>query len=85
MSYDTEIVKICRLVNGYEVEIYDPPKEQPKPKKDMHTAMPYSPPWKAYAFSTEQEVFKFLKDKMPSLRRKSADDEYADSFKEATK
>ena len=83
MAYDNEIVKICRLVNGYEVEIYDPPKEQPKAKKDMH--MSYSPPWKAFAFSTEQEVLKFLKERMGGLRRKSADEEYEESFKAATK
>ena len=81
MSYDDQIARICRLENGFEVEIYDPLKKTPKERPGT---VPFQDPWKSYAFGTTKEVMKFLSERIDKLSRKSADVEYADAFKEAT-
>lgn len=80
MSYDDEIAKICRLENGFEVEVYDPPPR--KPLKDGY-AEPYRSPWKSYAFGTAKEAMAFLQGRLDKL--KSPNSEFSDGFKEATK
>jgi hypothetical protein len=82
MSYDDQVAKICRLQNAWEVEIYDPPKREAKPK---NVPEPYRDPWKSYAFKTSKEVMDFLKQRLDTLRPNHAEGEYADGFAEATK
>lgn len=94
MSYDTEVLKVCRLENGFEVEVYEPSppkkesKEEVKARMDGccgHVPSPYEEPWKSYAFETVETTLAFISTKLPLARRKGADDEYQDTFKEATK
>lgn len=80
MNYNDQIAKICRLENGFEVEIYDPP---PPRKADSKYIEPYREPWKSYAFGTAKEAMAFLQGRLEKL--KSPNSEYADGFKEATK
>ena len=82
MSYSDQIARICRLENGFEVEVYDPP---PPPKRDKNgmSVEPYREPWKSYAFGTAKEAMAFLQGRLEKL--KSPNSEYADGFKEATK
>lgn len=80
MSYSDNIARICRLENGFEVEVYDPPPpRKPGSKEYME---PYREPWKSYAFGTAKEAMAFLQGRLEKL--KSPNSEYADGFKEAT-
>lgn len=81
MSYDDQIAKICRLENGFEVEVYDPPP--PRKPSDKPSMEPYKDPWKSYAFGTAKEAMAFLQGRLEKL--KSPNSEYADGFKEASK
>lgn len=91
MSYDNEVVRICALQNGYEVECYEP-KEAPKKVKangeivepKAKTTEPYMPSWKAYAFPTAGALVAFLTKKLPSLTRQPAL-EFDEAFEEASK
>lgn len=87
MSYDTEVVKICRLSNGWTVDVYDPsPAEEKAEKKmakgDMAMPMPYKDPWRTMAFGTFEEVLAFLAGKGKDLKPRNFDEEYAKSFNE---
>ena len=75
MSYDDEIVKVCKLENGFEVEIYDP-----SPKKDKKDVMPYQSGWRSFAFQSEKDVLKFLGEKLGGLKGRNHDEEYAAAF-----
>ena len=81
MSYDDQIAKICRLENGFEVEVYDPPP--PRKTSDKTSMEPYKDPWKSYAFGTAKEAMAFLQGRLEKL--KSPNSVYADGFKEASK
>lgn len=73
-----DVVRICRLENGWEVECYEP---RPEPKKG--TPYHYQEPWKSYGFADVNKALAFLKDKLPALTRKSPEEEYASGFKDA--
>lgn len=86
MSYDDQVARICRLENAWEVEVYDPPKREPKPLKLGEMSEPYyRDPWKSYAFSSAKEVMAFLTDRLEKLKPGNSEQEYATGFKEATK
>lgn len=72
-----EIVKICKMMNGYEVEVCDPEQR----KKNTSPKQPYSDPWKSYAFQSEAQVVKFLKKVLPSLSPE--EDDMATNFQRA--
>jgi hypothetical protein len=83
VGYDNEIIKVCRLQNGYVVEIYKPtPKEAKKLEKGSY--IPYDSPWKEYALADEKEVVKFIGEQIGTLTRKPPGEEYDDAFGEAT-
>lgn len=75
MSYDDQIVRICKLQNGFEVEIFDP-----KPKKDKKDYVPYDAGWRSFAFTSEKDVLKFLGEKLGSLKARNHDEEYTAAF-----
>ena len=92
MSYGNEIIRVCRLENGLEVEIYEPKlsKEKLAEKGARENACcppfnHYDEPWKAYAFESDAAALAFITEKLPGLRRKSDKDEYNDAFNEVTK
>ena len=75
------VLKIEKLENGYEVEICDPDimEANQKPKGG------YTDPWKAYAFSTAEEVKNFVGEHLDSLKPPpDADEEYKAAFKQQT-
>lgn len=76
------VLRIEKLENGYEVEICDPKimESTDKPKSN------YQDPWKAYAFTTAEEVKNFVGEHLDSLKPPpDADEEYSAAFDEATK
>jgi len=86
MGYDSQIVRIDRLENGFTVELYEPdPKKKADASKSTSCCSPgdYRDPWKGYACKDEKAVLALLKERMTGLRRRDADKEYADSFNEA--
>lgn len=93
MGYDNKVVEICRLTNGWEVEIYDPPEEEVKAEKKAaekgDCCVPstgiYKSPWRTMAFSTFEEMIGFLTKKGPTLKPRNFDDEYAKSFNATVK
>lgn len=86
MAHGSEIIRVCRLENGFEVEVYEPaPRKKDKTKKDSCCAPTlYDDPWKAYAFETEEAALTFIAGKLPGLSRKTPDQEMEDAFNEAT-
>ncbi len=75
------VLRVEKLENGYEVEVCDPDlmaaNEKPKAA--------YKDPWKAYAFTTAEEVKNFIGEHLDSLKPPpDADAEYGSAFKEAT-
>jgi hypothetical protein len=78
MSYESQVARISRLENGFEVEVYEKPKEQKKGEP-----YDYVDPWKKFAFGTAKEMMAFLQGRIEHL--KAPDSEYAEGFKEATK
>lgn len=74
------VLRLERLENGYEVEVFDEKIEENnrKPKSQ------YVSPWKGYAFTTGKEVIAFITKHINSLP-KSSDEEFADAAKEAFK
>lgn len=87
MAYGNEILKVCRLENGLEVEVYDPTPAKPGKKdstKDSCCTVPYDEPWKAYAFQTEEAALAFITAKLPGLRRKTPDEEMEEGFNAAS-
>lgn len=75
-----DIIRIEALENGFEVECLDPKvvEENAKPKSM------YRDPYKGYAFSTAEEVVKFVGEKLKAMKPKSKDGGYAAAFKEAS-
>lgn len=76
-----DVLRVEKLENGYEVEIYDQKiaDANNKPKNSK-----YESPWKAYAFSTSAEVVKFVSKHLDGLP-KSGQDEFNDAAAEAFK
>lgn len=93
MGYGSEVVRICRLSNGWEVEIFDPsPADEKAAKKDAAKAeaccapvSDYKDPWRTMAFSTFEDMIEFLEEKGPTLKPRNYDDEYAKSFNDTIK
>lgn len=75
-----DFIRIEKLENGFEIECLDEKiaEENAKPKSM------YRDPYKAYAFSTGEEVLKFIKEKLGAMKAKSKDGGYAAAFKEAS-
>ncbi len=74
-----DIVRIEKLENGYEVNVCDPAVRE----KNKSPKTPYADPWKAYAFSTKEEVVKFLTKVLDKLAPEDESAEFADSFNQA--
>lgn len=76
-----EVLRLEKLENGYEVEVYDEKiaEENRKPKSTGYTS-----PWKAYAFSTGKEVIAFITKHLESLP-KSSEEDFAEAANEAFK
>lgn len=92
MGYDTEVAKICRLSNGWELEIYDPPPEEKKAEDKAAKKGAYIPsegiyksPWRTLAFATFDELIEYLEEKGASLKPRNYDDEYAAEFAKTAK
>ena len=89
ISYNDEICKICRLQNGWEIEIYQPTPAEEKEEEDAEKkGMPisYDDPWRGFAFSTIEEVIAFITKKLPELKPRNYDEDYEAAFnKEAEK
>lgn len=92
LGYDTKVVEICRLTNGWEVEIYNPPppaveKKQEQAAKDAPCCAPtpYVSPWVTLAFSTLEEALTFIKGKEKDLKPRNFNSEYAASFASTVK
>lgn len=85
MSYDNEIVKICRAENGFTVEIIDMPTPQEAKKEEKEEAKSPCcgssfPEWDEYVFATSKEALAFLAGKLDGLSRKDPGEEYDDAF-----
>lgn len=88
MGYGSEVVRICRLSNGWELEIFDPAPEEVKAEQKaaakgdccVPSAGIYKDPWRTMAFSTFEDMIEFLEEKGPTLKPRNFDDEYAKSF-----
>lgn len=77
---DDSVLRIERMENGFEVEIYDQKvaAANAKPKSS------YESPWKSYAFTTAGDVVKFVTKHLNTLP-KSASDEFNEAAAEAFK
>jgi hypothetical protein len=76
------VLRIEKLTNGYKVEVVDQKiiESNRKPKSE------WQDPWKAYAFTTADEVKTFVGLHLDSLKPAPGDDEeFSDAFKQATK
>jgi hypothetical protein len=69
MSYDSDVLRVEKLENGYEVEVCDPDlvKANSKPKAV------YTDPWKSYAFNTSDEVVVFVTKVLGTLEPDNTD------------
>lgn len=91
MSYGNEILKVARLENGLEVEVYQPapPKKGKAADKKADSCRPmeygHEDPWKAYAFETDAAALAFITAQLPGLTRKDPKTEMEDTFNEVTK
>jgi len=77
-----DVLRIEKLENGFEVEVYDEKiaEANRKPKN-----VSYESPWKAYAFSTKEEVVAFVSkelDKLPKSTQEEFDGAATAAFKE---
>lgn len=78
---DNCVLRIEKLENGYEVEIYDTETA----KKNESPKSKWQDPWKGYAFTTAEEVKNFVGEHLDSLTPPpDADKEYADEFARQT-
>lgn len=82
MAYDDCVVKIEKLANGFEVEIYEPTTSPGGSSNAMRGAMGSPEPWKGYAFTSVDEVINFLKSKLPTV--KTPTDMFSEGFADAT-
>lgn len=74
---DGYVAKIEKLENGYEVEVCDPEQQ----KNNQKPSSKWKDPWKGYAFSTKEEVVKFLEKVLDKLEPE--DEGYETSFSKA--
>lgn len=74
------VLRVEKLENGFEVEALDPKieAENAKPKSS------YKSPWKAYAFTSADDVVNFIKQHLSTLP-KSSQEEFDTAAKEAFK
>ena len=75
------IMRVDKLENGYEVEIYDEKirTANEKPKSSWHDT------WKGYAFTTAEEALAFIGQHFSSLKPPpDAATEYSAAFKTAS-
>lgn len=65
------VLRVEKLTNGYEVEVYDPDiaAANQKPKSN------WKDPWKGYAFSTIAEVIAFITKALPMLKGSGDEEE----------
>jgi len=70
------VARIEKLENGYEVEVADPELQ-----KKNQSSKNWKDPWKGYAFSTKEEVIKFLEKVLDKLEPEV--DDYSTSFSKA--
>lgn len=80
------ILRIEKLENGYEVEVFDP-KIEAANNKPAKKGAPYNyqSPWKGYAFSTGKEVVEFVGKHLASLPKSDHqmfNEAAAEAFKE---
>lgn len=73
-----DAIRIECLENGFEVECLDP-----KIVAENTKSKGYQDPYKAYAFSTADEVVAFVKKQLATMKPKEKDGGYASAFKEA--
>lgn len=92
MGYDNEVIRVCRLTNGWEVELYDPSPAVAKAEKKAASGIPVteaslvgSSPWRTVMFTTFDEVVEYLEEKGPNLKPRNFDEEYAKSFADTVK
>ena len=78
MAYGSEVAKICKAVNGFELELYKPSK------KDGKSMYPDNA-WKTYVFDDAAQLLKFLKEELPALKPQNADASYEAEFNKAAK
>lgn len=75
------VLRIEKLENGYEVEVYD----EAIGKKNDSPKSQYKDPWKGYAFTTADEVKTFVGEHLDSLKPPpDADEEYSNEWKKQT-
>ena len=75
------VLKVAKLENGYEVEVYD----ETIAKKNDSPKSKYQDPWKGYAFTTADAVKTFVGEHLDSLKPPpSADEEYDREWKKQT-
>lgn len=79
MAYDDAVMRIEKLENGFEVEVYEP---APAPKGKGTPPMGMPEPWKGYAFTSADDAIAFITEKLPTLKTRR--DEFSDGFAEAT-
>lgn len=72
-----DVIRIEALENGFEVECLDPKivADNEKPKSQ------YKNPYKGYAFSTADEVVKFVGERLKAMKPKEKDGGFAATFK----
>lgn len=77
-----DYIRIEALENGFEVECLDPKIAE----ANNNPKAPYKSPYKAYAFSTADEVTAFVKAQLGKIKPKgkSAVPEFDSAFKAAT-
>ena len=75
---DDSVLRIERMENGFEVEIYD----QKAAEANAKPKSTYESPWKSYAFTTTADVVKFVAKHLNTLP-KSAGDEFNEAAAEA--
>lgn len=80
-----DVLRIEKLENGYEVEVCDPKIEEENRKPSKKGAIAeWKSPWKAYAFSTSEEVVSFVAKHLSNLP-KSSQEEFDSAANEAFK
>lgn len=76
-----ELLRVARLENGFEVEIYS----KPTSSEDKDESISYEEPWKKYAFKDMDETMAFIVKSLPTSTKKSDQDEFQETFSAETK
>jgi hypothetical protein len=75
------ILKVERLENGFEVEVYDDDTAE----KNRKSSGIYTDPYKSYAFNNMEDAVEFIGKTLKMKKSKGSDDEYSESFAKAVK